>query len=67
MKDEEYYALAFNEMGYASVVLYGAEPRFSSKFSTAYTSYMQARDAIAALDLLQKKYGLRFTAAAPLP
>lgn len=58
MKDEEYYARAFNEMGYASVVLYGAEPRFSSKFSTAYTSYMQARDAIAALDLLQSKYGL---------
>jgi len=58
MKDEEYYAQAFNEMGYASVVLYGAEPRFSSKFSTAYTSYMQARDAIAALDFLENKYGL---------
>ena len=58
MKDEEYYAQAFNEMGYASVVVYGAKPRFSSKFSTAYTSYMQARDAIAALNLLEKKYGL---------
>ena len=29
--------------------LYGAQPRYSSKFSK-YTSYMQARDAIAALD-----------------
>ena len=58
MSDEEHYAQAFNEMGYASVVLYGAQPRYSSKFSTSYTSYMQARDAIAALDLLERKFGL---------
>ena len=58
MSDEEYYAKAFNEMGYASVVLYGAEPRYSSKFSTSYTSYMQARDAVAALDFLETRFGL---------
>ena len=58
MSDEEYYAEHFTKMGFATAILYGAEPRYSSKFSTSYTSYMQARDAAAAIEFLGKKFGL---------
>ena len=58
MRDEEYYAQKILGMGFASAVVYGADPRYSSKFSASYTSYMQARDAAAALEFLDQKFGL---------
>lgn len=58
MRDEEYYANNFLEMGFASAVVYGADPRYSSKFSTSYTSHMQARDAAAALQFLDNKFDI---------
>ena len=44
------------DLNYASSIIYGADPRFSSKFGANYTSSMIMYDVIAFLNELEKKY-----------
>ena len=44
MDDEEYYARKLRKLGLATAVVYGADPRYTSKFSARYTSNMIVRD-----------------------
>ena len=56
MSDELIYEEKIKNLNYASAIIYGADPRFSSKFSTNYTSSMIMYDVIAFLNELEKKY-----------
>ena len=56
MSDELIYEQKIKDLNYASAIIYGADPRFSSKFSTNYTSSMIMYDVIAFLNELEKKY-----------
>ena len=56
MSDELIYEEKIKDLNYASAIIYGADPRFSSKFSTNYTSSMIMYDVIAFLNELEKKY-----------
>lgn len=56
MEDEAYYAQKMREFGLATAVIHGAAPRFTTKFSTRYTSSMIVRDLIATLTLVNEKF-----------
>jgi hypothetical protein len=56
MSDELIYEEKIKDLNYASAIIYGADPRFSSKFSINYTSSMIMYDVIAFLVELEKKY-----------
>ena len=56
MSDELIYEGKIKDLNYASAIIYGADPRFSSKFSINYTSSMIMYDVIAFLNELEKKY-----------
>ena len=56
MSDELIYEEKIKDLNYASAIIYGADPRFSSKFSINYTSSMIMYDVIAFLNELEKKY-----------
>ena len=56
MSDELIYEGKIKDLNYASAIIYGADPRFSSKFSINYTSSMIMYDVIAFLKELEKKY-----------
>ena len=56
MGDELIYEGKIKDLNYASAIIYGAEPRFTSKFSINYTSSMIMYDVIAFLNELEKKY-----------
>ena len=56
MSDELIYEGKIKDLNYASAIIYGADPRFTSKFSINYTSSMIMYDVIAFLAKLEKKY-----------
>ena len=56
MSDELIYEEKIKDLNYASAIIYGADPRFSSKFSINYTSSMIMYNVIAFLAELEKKY-----------
>jgi hypothetical protein len=56
MSDELIYEEKIKDLNYASSIIYGADPRFSSKFGANYTSSMIMYDVIAFLNELEKKY-----------
>ena len=56
MSDELIYEEKIKDLNYASAIIYGADSRFSSKFSTNYTSSMIMYDVVAFLNELEKKY-----------
>ena len=56
MSDELIYEGKIKDLNYASAIIYGADPRFSSKFSINYTSSMIMYDVIAFIKELEKKY-----------
>ena len=56
MSDELIYEEKIKDLNYTSAIIYGADPRFSSKFSINYTSSMIMYDVIAFLNELEKKY-----------
>ena len=51
MRDELFYATQMQDMGYATVVVNGAAPRFKMKFTRSYTSAMIVNDLAKTLDL----------------
>ena len=55
MDDEEYYASKLRKLGLATAVIYGAGPRFTSKFSARYTSNMIVRDVAETIRAVSKK------------
>ena len=56
MNDEEIYEYKVSDFGLASAIIYGADPRYSSKFSGSYTSSMIMYDVIALIKYLQENY-----------
>ena len=52
MDDEIYYEKQVSKHGYATAIVYGAEPRYQKKFTGSYTSSMILYDAIATLSLI---------------
>ena len=57
MDDEIYYENQVSKHGYATAIVYGAEPRYQKKFTGSYTSSMILYDAIATIDEVTKLYG----------
>ena len=57
MDDEIYYERQVSKYGYATAIVFGAEPRFQKKFTGSYTSSMILYDAIATIDEVSKQYG----------
>ena len=57
MDDEEFYASKFRKLGLATAVIYGAGPRFTSKFSARYTSDVIVRDVAEAISVISAKMG----------
>ena len=57
MDDEIYYEKQVSKHGYATAIVYGAEPRYQKKFTGSYTSSMILYDAIATIDEVTKQYG----------
>ena len=57
MDDEIYYEKQVSKHGYATAIVYGAEPRYQKKFTGSYTSSMILYDAIATIDEVTKLYG----------
>ena len=57
MDDEEFYASKFRKLGLATAVIYGADPRFTSKFSARYTSDVIVRDVAEAINVISTKMG----------
>jgi len=57
MDDELYYEKQVSKHGYATAIVYGAEPRYQKKFTGSYTSSMILYDAIATIDEISKQYG----------
>ena len=56
MDDEEIYEYKVSDFGLATAIIYGADPRYSSKFSGSYTSSMIMYDVIALIKDLQENY-----------
>ena len=57
MDDEIYYEKQVSKHGYATAIVYGAEPRYQKKFTGSYTSSMILYDAIATIEEVTKLYG----------
>ncbi|MGB1006248.1 MAG: hypothetical protein ACPGVX_03680 [Thalassobaculaceae bacterium] len=57
MDDEEYYARKLRKLGLATAVVYGADPRYTSKFSARYTSNMIVRDVAETIRVVSAKLG----------
>lgn len=57
MKDELFYATKMQEMGYATVVVNGAAPRFKMKFTRSYTSAMIVHDLAKTLNFVKEEFG----------
>lgn len=58
MTDEIYYAKKMRNLGLASAIVYGADPRSKSrKYSARYTSSMVLRDLVATISAVNKEYG----------
>ena len=57
MDDEIYYEKQVSKYGYATAIVYGAEPRYQKKFTGSYTSSMILYDAIATIEEVTKLYG----------
>ena len=57
MDDELYYEKQVSKHGYATAIVYGAEPRYQKKFTGSYTSSMILYDAIATIDEVYKQFG----------
>ena len=57
MDDEIYYEKQVSKHGYATAIVYGAEPRYQKKFTGSYTSSMILYDAIATIDEVSKQFG----------
>ncbi len=57
MDDEEYYASKFRKLGLATAVIYGAGPRYTSKFSAKYTSDVIVRDVAETISVLSDELG----------
>ena len=57
MEDEFYYAKQMRTMGFSTVVVDGAEPRFAKKFTRSYTSAMIAQDLAKTLAFTNEKFG----------
>jgi len=56
MDDEEIYEYKVSDFGLATAIIYGADPRYSSKFSGSYTSSMIMYDVIALIKYLKENY-----------
>ena len=57
MDDEIYYEKQVSKYGYATAIVYGAEPRYQKKFTGSYTSSMILYDAIATIEEVTKLHG----------
>ena len=57
MDDELYYEKQVSKHGYATAIVYGAEPRYQKKFTGSYTSSMILYDALSTIDEVSKKFG----------
>ena len=57
MDDEEYYARKLRKLGLATAVVYGADPRYTTKFSARYTSSMIVRDVAETIQVVSAKIG----------
>ena len=57
MDDELYYEKQISKHGYATAIVYGAEPRYQKKFTGSYTSSMILYDALATIDEVSKQFG----------
>lgn len=56
MDDEKYYEKQVSEFGFATAIVFGAEPRYQKKFTGSYTSSMIIYDAIATINEVTKKF-----------
>jgi len=56
MDDEKFYEKQVSTYGYATAIVYGAEPRYQKKFTGSYTSSMILYDAITTIKEVSKKY-----------
>lgn len=56
MDDEKFYEKQVSEYGYATAIVYGAEPRYQKKFTGSYTSSMILYDAVATIDEVSKQF-----------
>ena len=57
MDDENYYASQMRGMGFGTVIVNGAKPRFVKKFTQSYTSAMIVEDLAKTLEFISKKFG----------
>ena len=57
MDDELYYEKQVSKHGYATAIVYGAEPRYQKKFTGSYTSSMILYDALATIDEVSNQFG----------
>lgn len=56
MDDEEYYARKLRGLGLSTAVIYGADPRYTSKFSARYTSSMIVRDVAETISVVSENF-----------
>ena len=56
MDDEKFYEKQVSEYGYATAIVYGADPRYQKKFTGSYTSSMILYDAVATIDEVSKQF-----------
>ena len=56
MDDEKFYEKQVSEFGFATAIVFGAEPRYQKKFTGSYTSSMIMYDAIATINAVSKKF-----------
>tara|TARA_B100001115_G_C15694421_1_gene336394 strand:- start:289 stop:528 length:240 start_codon:yes stop_codon:yes gene_type:complete len=56
MKDELFYAEKMRSIGFTTVVVNGAAPRYEKKFTRSYTSAMIVHDLAKTLEFVNKKF-----------
>ena len=56
MKDELFYAEKMRNIGFATVVVNGAAPRYEKKFTRSYTSTMIVHDLAKTLEFVNKQF-----------
>ena len=57
MDDENYYASQMRDMGFGTVIVNGAKPRFVKKFTRSYTTGMIVEDLAKTLEFTSNKFG----------
>ena len=57
MEDELFYAEKMRNIGFTTVVVNGAAPRYEKKFTRSYTSAMIVYDLAKALEFVNKRFG----------